>query len=91
MIERVITHPASQFSRCRTCNNEPRHVSAAGRSSREPVQFIRAASSTRHSIECRCGARTARHTSLALAETQWGTDYAQLALPLRARRIRKVA
>lgn len=89
MIEHVIQHPAGRFARCRSCGQEPRHVRAAGRSSKEPVQFIGAGQ--RHSIECRCGARTARHTILADAETEWGSDYAQLALTLRMRRRRTVA
>lgn len=88
MIESVITHPAARFTRCRACGSEPRHVRAKGRSSKEPVQFI--AAGTRHRLECRCGARTALHASPAAAEAQWGTDYAQLALPLRRAR-RKVA
>lgn len=89
MIERIVTHPAGRFARCRQCGTEPRHVSTSGRSSREPCQFI--AIGHRHSIECRCGARTTRHDTLAAAESEWGSDYAQLALPLRIRRRRKVA
>jgi hypothetical protein len=91
MIEAVIKHPAGRFTRCRTCGTEPRHIRAAGRTSAEPVQFI--ASGHRHSLHCTCGARTTRHASLAAAEAQWGTDYAQLALPLPTRRVhrRKVA
>lgn len=89
MIERVIQHPAGRFTRCRSCAQEPRHIRTTGRSSKEPVQFLHAA--VRHTIECRCGARTARHDSLGGAEAEWGTDYAQLALPLRAVRRRKVA
>jgi len=89
MLERIVTHPAGRFSRCRACGAEPRHVRITGRSSREPVQFI--AAEARHSLECRCGARTARHDHLAAAEAEWGTDYAQLALPLRARRARSAA
>ncbi len=89
MIERVVAHPAGRFTRCRSCGQEPRHIRAAGRSSKEPVTFIAAGHC--HSIECRCGARTARHDTITDAETEWGTDYAQLALPLRAARRRKVA
>jgi hypothetical protein len=89
MIERVIPHPAGRFARCRTCNAEPRHIRASGRSSREPVQFI--ATAQRHGLECRCGSRTARHDTLTAAEAEWGSDHAQLALPLRASRRRKVA
>lgn len=88
MIERVVNHPAGRFARCRNCNSEPRHIRTSGRSSREPVQFI--AAGQRHGLECKCGSRTARHESLAAAETEWGSDHAQLALPLRVRR-RKVA
>jgi len=88
MLERIIQHPSGRFARCRSCGAEPRHVLTAGRSSREPVQFLAAAH--RHGLECRCGARTARHETLTAAETEWGADHAQLALPLRVRR-RKVA
>lgn len=89
MIQRVVTHPAGRFTRCRQCGTEPRHIQSTGRSSREPVQFI--AAGQRHSIECGCGSRTAHHDTLANAETEWGCDYAQLALPLRLSRRRKVA
>lgn len=81
MIERVIAHEPGRFTRCRLCSQEPRHVGAAGRSSKEAVQFI--AAGQRHTLECRCGSRTARHETIAAAEREWGTDYAQLALPLR--------
>lgn len=87
MIERVVSHPAGRFTRCRSCGHEPRHIRTSGRSSREPVQFI--AAGHRHSIECRCGARTARHDTVTAAEAEWGMDYAQLALPLRAARRRQ--
>lgn len=89
MIERAVTHPAGRFTRCRQCGTEPRHIRTHGRSSKEPVQFIAVAA--RHSLDCRCGARTGKHDSLAAAETEWGADYAQLNLPLRAARRRKVA
>lgn len=89
MIERSVSHIPGRFTRCRHCGNEPRHIRTHGRSSREPVQFI--ATAARHSLECACGARTARHGTIAQAETEWGTDYAQLALPLRAPRRRRVA
>lgn len=89
MLERLITHPRARFTRCRACGAEPRHIATTGRSSREPVQFIAAA--PRHALECRCGARTARHATLAAAEAEWGSDYAQLALPLRVRRSRRAA
>lgn len=89
MIERVITHPSGRFARCRNCNSEPRHIRTSGRSSREAVQFI--AAGQRHGLECRCGARTTRHDSLPAAETEWGSDHAQLTLPLRIQRRRKVA
>lgn len=89
MIERVVSHPSARFTRCRQCGTEPRHIRTHGRSSREPVQFLAAAQ--RHSLECRCGARTVKHDTLAAAETEWGADYAQLTLPLRAVRRRKVA
>jgi len=89
MIERVITHPAGRFARCRNCNSEPKHIRSSGRSSREPVQFI--AAGQRHGLECKCGARTARHDTLTAAEAEWGSDFAQLTLPLRASRRRRVA
>jgi hypothetical protein len=88
MIERVIAHEPGRFTRCRNCSQEPRHIRAAGRSSKEAVQFI--AAGQRHTLECRCGSRTARHESLGAAEREWGTDYAQLSLPLRAPRRRRV-
>lgn len=89
MLERVITHPSGRFTRCRACGGEPRHIHATGRTSREPVQFLAAA--VRHSLACRCGAATARCATLAAAEAEWGTTYAQLTLPLRARRRRAAA
>ncbi len=89
MIERVVSHPAGRFTRCRNCGTEPRHISSHGRSSKEPVQFIAVA--VRHSLDCRCGARTSKHDTITAAETEWGADYAQLTLPLRAVRRRKVA
>jgi hypothetical protein len=89
MIERVVSHPAGRFARCRSCGQEPRHIRSSGRSSREPVQFL--AATARHSIECRCGAHTGRHDTITDAETEWGSDHAQLALPLRVSRRRKVA
>lgn len=89
MIERIVSHPAGRFQRCRHCAAEPRHVSHHGRSSTEPVTFT--ATAPRHSVQCRCGARTPIHTTLAAAEKHWGTDYAQLALPIRARRTRRAA
>ncbi|WP_458068672.1 hypothetical protein [Rhodanobacter sp. BL-MT-08] len=89
MIERVIHHPAGRFTRCRNCGSEPRHIHVLGRSSREPVVFM--ATGPRHRIECRCGTRTTPHTTVTGAELEWGTDYAQLALPLRVPRRRSVA
>ena len=88
MIQRAVTHPAGRFNRCRTCNQEPRHITVHGRTSREPVQF--GAVVVRHALECRCGARTSLQPALGDAEAEWGTDYAQLPLPLGApRRNRK--
>lgn len=89
MIESICQHPAGRFQRCRTCASEPRHVRVAGRSSKEPVSFQPVG--IRHRIECSCGARTALHANLGAAESQWGTDYAQLALTLRAPRRRRAA
>lgn len=89
MIQRVIKHPAGRFARCRTCGSEPHHISASGTTTAEPVAF--ATIGIRHAMECRCGARTARHDTLAGAELEWGSDYAQLALPLRVRKHRRVA
>lgn len=87
MLERIVKHEPDRFSRCRTCGAEPHHVTAAGRSSREPMTLTVCA--LRHSIECRCGARTARHESLEAAEREWGTHYAQLVLPLDVARTRR--
>ena len=89
MIQRVIKHPAGRFARCRMCGCEPHHISASGTTTAEPCAF--ATIGIRHHLECRCGARTARHAELATAETEWGSDYAQLALTLRVRKHRKVA
>ena len=89
MIERVVSHPAGRFTRCRQCGAEPRHIRTSGRSSREPVLFT--VISHRHSLSCSCGARTAKHDNITAAEAEWGMDYAQLALPLRVSRRRKVA
>lgn len=90
MIESICNHPAGRFTRCRDCGTEPRHVRAAGRSTNEPVTF--APVGIRHKLECRdCGARTGLHATLTAAEAQWGTDYAQLALPLRVSRRRRAA
>ena len=89
MIERAVSHPAGRFTRCRSCGKEPRHIRAHGRSISEPVSFT--ASGPRHRLECACGGRTALHTSITNAETEWGADYAQLALTLRAPRRRRAA
>lgn len=90
MLESICQHPGGRFTRCRECAAEPRHVRIAGRSSKEPVAF--APVGIRHRLECSsCGARTGAHGSLAQAEAQWGTDYAQLALPLRVARRRRAA
>jgi hypothetical protein len=89
MIERSASHPAGRFTRYRSCGKEPRHIRAHGRSISEPVSFT--AAGTRHRLECACGARTALHTTITNAETEWGADYAQLALELRTPRRRRVA
>lgn len=84
MLETEITHLAGRFRRCR-CGKEPRHVRSTGRSSREPVISLVEArthrDSTRHRLECACGAVTARHSTLDIAEAQWSSDHAQFALP----------
>lgn len=89
MIQRTVSHPAGRFARCRQCGAEPRHIRSTGTTTREPVAF--AIIAARHSIECRCGARTANHASIAGAELEWGADYAQLMLPLRVSRRHKAA
>ncbi|MEO5811574.1 MAG: hypothetical protein ABIU96_04060 [Rhodanobacter sp.] len=89
MIQRTVNHPAGRFARCRICGCEPHHISAAGTTTAEPVAF--ATIGQRHHLECRCGARTARHNTITGAETEWGSDYAQLALPLSVRKHRRVA
>jgi hypothetical protein len=104
MIERVIQHHAGRFARCRSCNTEPRHVRTAGRSSVEPLGLVPTAltplsrvvtmkhiGSIRHYLECRCGSRTCKHITITDAEIEWGSDFAQLTLPLRVSRRRKVA
>ena len=89
MIESICQHPAGRFQRCRNCNTEPRHVRTSGRLSKEPVTFQPVG--IRHRIECNCGACTALHANLGGAEAEWGTDYAQLALTLRAPRRKRAA
>lgn len=89
MIQRIARHPAGRFARCRACGSEPHHVTAGGATSAEPVAF--ATIGLRHHLECSCGARTARHATVTAAEAEWGSDFAQLALPLRVRRRRTVA
>lgn len=89
MLESICKHPAGRFTRCRNCGTEPRHVSTAGRSTKEPVTF--APVGIRHKLECPCGARTGLHANLVAAEAEWGTDFAQLALPLRVSRRRRAA
>lgn len=89
MIERSVQHEVGRFSRCRTCHAEPKHYRVCGRRSNEPVLF--AICPDRHRLACRCGARTAAHDTLERAERSWGTDYAQLALPLHSRRRKRAA
>lgn len=90
MIERMVSHPAGRFMRCRSCGAEPRHVRSRGRLEREPVSF--ASCTDRHALECSaCAARTARHATLEQAEAEWGADFAQLSLPLRPARRRRTA
>lgn len=90
MIQRHISHAKGRFSKCRECGQEPRHIRSVGRKADEPG--ILSGRTLRHSLECRCGARTQLHESIAEAEAEWGTDYAQLGLPLiQRRRRRKVA
>jgi|GEM_PF-5650729 len=92
MLEREIPHFVGRFRRCR-CGKQPRHVRSTGRSSREPIISLAEARSlqgtTRHRLECSCGAVTARHNTLEVAEAQWGSDYAQLSLPSPRVRRRK--
>jgi hypothetical protein len=89
MFQRALQHPSGRFRPCRACGSEPRHIRNYGRTSREPVQFGK--TPERHSLECRCGARTSLQLSLESAETEWGTDYAQLPLPLRTPRRKREA
>jgi hypothetical protein len=85
MIERTVSHSTGRFARCRKCGAEPRHIHSRGYSTRDPIVILeRAQSSSRHALECRCGARTARHADLASAEAEWGADHAQLALAFGA-------
>jgi len=89
VIEQVVKHPPGRFSPHRACGQEPRHVRTSGSAISEPASF--GAIGSRHFLECKCGARTARHATLAEAEAAWGTDYAQLPLPLRRPRRRAAA
>lgn len=90
MIQRTIPHLPRRFSRCKTCGTEPRHVESHGRKAGEPGLLFQRI--VRHSLECAaCGVSTALHATVADAEAEWGTDYAQLALPLRTRRPRRKA
>jgi len=82
VIYREQKHPAATFLRCDGCANEPKHVLANGRLSREPVRI--GAVSERHMIECtRCGCRTKLHDTLDAAVVEWGANHAQAVLPLR--------
>ena len=85
MLEHLVQHPAGRFARCRKCGAEPRHVRSRGYSTRDPIVILHhATSSVRHALQCRCGAQTGRYPELVSAEAEWGADYAQLALVLRA-------
>ena len=75
MLQRVIKHLQGRFRRCAKCGSEPRHVTTRGRPSSEPVAF--APIGARHSLECRCGERTAPHPLLIAAEAEWNDNHAQ--------------
>lgn len=84
MIQRHVPHEPGTFATCNGCRREPRHITSAGISSREPCVTRAIAVRDRHALECcRCGRSTARHATLDDAIAEWGAAYAQASLPLR--------
>lgn len=83
MLQRVIFHQPERFTRC-SCGRRPRHIESRGRASNQRGLVF--APTVQHHLECRCGVRTDKAITLQAAEAQWGSDYAQLPLPLRRRR-----
>lgn len=74
MLQREIRHTPGTFARCR-CGAEPKHIAGRGALSTEPFDVFHPAG-TRHSLECRCGARTAWLPSLAAATNDWRAHFA---------------
>lgn len=75
MIQREQRHPAASFPPCRECGREPRHVIAVGSHSGESFD-VRRPTGTRHTLECRCGARTVWMPTLAAAQRAWHEHFA---------------
>lgn len=77
MHQRHIPHPPGTFAACSGCQREPKHIECKGRSSLEREEALFTDVETRHQVECcRCGRRTARHTSLGAARAEWSVMYA---------------
>lgn len=82
-------HPTAseRVAKCPHCGDLPHHVEHFGRTRAETMDF--SVPAHRHSLECACGRTTARHASLADAETEWGVAETQIpmALPMNVTRI----
>lgn len=75
MMQRQIRHDAGTFPNCSGCGHEPRHIQSHGSHLREAFD-VRHPTGERHSLECRCGVRTAYCASLAMALNQWQLHFA---------------
>lgn len=74
-------HTPGRFLCCSGCGREPRHVVGRGSLRGEPMRPGQR--TERHQLECHpCGRSTGWMETLQHAEVEWGTRYAQLALPL---------
>lgn len=75
MMQRQIRHDAGTFPNCSGCGHEPRHIQSHGSHLREAFD-VRHPTGERHSLECRCGVRTAYCATLAMALNQWQVHFA---------------
>lgn len=80
MMQRHRPHPSGTFAAC-LCKAEPRHIVVYGTSLEEARRGVQAAAE-RHMLECTCGRRTAKHSSLARAVEEWGPVNGQMPLGL---------